>query len=159
MTAVAVAMGLLLGVMLLLRPTSVTIDELAVRDCLYIRPGSAGTAPAEEVLLRVSGGTPAIPEFAERASCTASHSHEVVRVLDLGGPAAAYPDDGASLTEATADCVAALAALTGAGTTSVVVELLVPSPEGWGIGLRTGVCVAGRTDGGFLDQPLRDPGG
>lgn len=123
-------------VMLLLRPTYVRIDEVAAGDCLYIRP------------------TASVDEFAERASCTASHSHEVLFVQAVAPTGAPYPD-AASLADEQAACQAALAAVGGDDAEPALsTTFVVPSEAAWQAGTRTGVCLAERMDGEFLTSPV-----
>jgi Septum formation len=145
---VAIVFVALFLIQLLLRPTYVTVLEVAAGDCLYIRAGA--TAPGEP------GADPTVAPFAESAGCDASHSHEVLWVMDLGLPGSAYPGDG-SLAEPQAACDRTLSELRGSDPVDgFVATVIVPSRAAWDAGARAGVCVASRADGGFLDRPLRD---
>jgi hypothetical protein len=162
-TTAALAVAGLLGVMLLLRPTDATLARLAAGDCLYLRPGGAVTVPAVPPFVRVPDETgDDDPEFAEFSGCRASHSHEVIALVDLGAPSRELPGPEDGLPDAIAACGRAFAAATGGSSaTRLRVELLVPSEAGWAAGRRTGACLVSRTDGGFLDRPVSevdDPG-
>lgn len=125
------------AIMLLLRPTYVTLDDVAAGDCLYIRPNAS------------------VDEFAERASCTVSHSHEVLSVAILGAAGDAFPEIDALSSQGEA-CAAALAAITGeAGADPTLTTSFVsPSEPAWAAGVRRGACLAHRVDGGFLTAPV-----
>lgn len=159
-TTAALAVAALLGVMLLLRPTDATLARLAAGDCLYLRSGGVVTVPAVPPFLRVpdeAGGGD--PEFAELSGCRASHSHEVIALVDLGPPSRELPGPDNGLPEAVAACGRAFAETTGGSSvTPLRVELLVPTEAGWAAGQRTGACLVSRTDGGFLDRPVSESG-
>lgn len=157
-TTAALAVAALLGVMLLLRPTDATLARLAAGDCLYLRSGGVVTVPAVPPFLRVpdeAGDDD--PEFAEFSGCRSSHSHEVIALVDLGAPNRELPGPEDGLPEAITACERAFAETTGGSSgTPLRVELLVPSEAGWATGQRTGACLVGRTDGGFLDRPVSE---
>jgi hypothetical protein len=124
------------AIMLLLRPTYVSIGDVAAGDCLYIRP------------------TASVDEFAERASCGGSHSHEVLFVLEIGSIEDPYPDPP-SLADEQAACREALSAAGGDDAEPALTSTFVtPSETAWQAGIRTGVCLVERVDGGFLTGPL-----
>ena len=144
-TVAAVMVGGL-AILLLLRPTFVTVLEVAAGDCLYIR--------AETSVDDTPGPDPSIGAFAERAGCGASHSHEVLWVRDLGVYETPYPDGGA-LAEPQDECDRTLEARIGDREPEGLTATLVPpSPTAWAAGARAGVCTVHRADGGFLDRPL-----
>ena len=127
------------AILLLLRPTFVSIDQVAAGDCLYIRP------------------TASVDEFAERASCTASHSHEVLFVQAVASMDDPYPD-AASLADEQVACRAALSAIGGDDAEPAMSStFVVPSEAAWQAGVRTGVCLVERVDGGFLTSPVGAP--
>jgi hypothetical protein len=152
-TAVVVVIVGGFALQLLLRPTYVTVHEVAPGDCLYVRAETAADDdPAAE---------PTIAAFAERAACDASHSHEVLWVRELGVYETPYPDDGA-LAGSQADCDRTLQERLGdepggdADAAGLTATVIAPSRTAWAAGARAGLCTVSRTDGGFLDRPLSD---
>jgi hypothetical protein len=144
----------------------VTPESLAVGDCLFVRTSAsqADARPIGEVdevsATLVAGG-------AERASCTASHGHEVSAIVV--GPAPSFVPGEIAPGTLDADairrvtqplCDAAFAGYVGrplAGSRYVTFPV-APGPQAWiAEGGRT-ICLVARSDGEWMDHPARASG-
>ena len=138
------------GILWATRGTSLDPADLGVGDCLYVRTSASqdvdhpiGTAD-EVASVLLAGG-------AERASCDASHGHEVSFVLDL---------TIGRTTGLDLDCRAAFAgyvghALDGSRYTTFRV---LPTGTQQSAAAKAGVCLIARADGQWMDHPARGSG-
>ena len=132
------------------RGTTLHPADLRVGDCLYVRTSTSqdvdhpiGTT--EEVVAILLGGG------AERASCDASHGHEVSLVLDLTTGRTIGLDF---------ECRGAFAgyvghALDGSRYTTFPV---LPTGTQQSAGAQAGFCLIARADGQWMDHPARGSG-
>jgi hypothetical protein len=142
--------------------------NLAVGDCLYIPTAAAqdptatrpiGEAAAVELVV-VAGG-------AQKASCTASHGHEISAILTGPDPGTPRPSGIGALFDRDAIhrltqplCEAAFAGYVGhtLGGSSFVTYPVVPEAPEWIAGGRRTICLVARNDGTWMDHPARGSG-
>ena len=136
----------------LLTPTPVTLAELKVGDCLYVRAGDPDVGPPvgtpSEVQARLAD------VGAEYAECGLSHSHEVVGVVALPGEGP-WPGLAALHDRSDPACDDAFAGLPAAWHEVLDLVVVVPSEAGWADGGRLAACLVQRADRTFLDSPTR----
>jgi hypothetical protein len=134
-------------------------DQLAVGDCLYVRvpAGSSETqvigSPDVVRAVLLSGG-------AERASCTASHGHEVSARVEV--PAVPPLPSGVSvlptvLAEATVACDNAFAGYVGKALADSLYESIAVVPATFETSADV-ICLVARRDGQWMDHPARGSG-
>jgi hypothetical protein len=123
--------------------------QLAVGDCLFVRASGSLTD------VRPIGDQQAVTESivagrVEKASCTASHGHEVSAVIDLA--ALRYP-----LPEAQARCAQAFEPYVGLAieASRYTTFAAVPTPTQQSAGASFAICLVARDDGQWMDQPAR----
>jgi hypothetical protein len=138
--------GILLGAV---RGLLVSVNELAVGDCLFVR-----TSTAQEAT-RPIGDERVVTEAilagkAERASCSASHGHEVSALVDLATLADPF-------SEARAACQTAFEPYVrrAAEGSLYLTFAAVPTPGAQAAGETLGVCLVARADGQWMDHPAR----
>jgi hypothetical protein len=141
-------------------------ESLAVGDCLFVRTSAnqADARPIGEIdevsATLVAGG-------AERASCSASHGHEVSAIVFGPTPSVVRGELRAETLDADAIrrvmqplCDAAFAGYVGrslAGSRYVTFPV-APQPQTWiAEGGRT-ICLVARADGEWMDHPARESG-
>ena len=136
-------------------------NDLAIGDCLFVRTSAAGVIGANarpigelkevaEVLMRGA---------AERASCSASHGHEVSGIV----PVDRQPDDaefGVALALAM-QCDSAFVGYVGHPEVDSVYQSLVvmPTDEAWAAGVHRVICLVARKDGQWMREPARNSRG
>ena len=144
----------------LLEPPVVSLGELAVGECAYLR------APGQSDIAADTPRVPATPadlqviETAERASCDLSHSHEVSAVFSVGKPGAPNPGLAALVAEYAARCDDAFEAFVAhpAAGSVYATALAVPSTDLWQAGARYGICFVFNADRTFMDHRARGSG-
>jgi hypothetical protein len=127
-------------------------NDLAVGDCLYVR---VPTSPSDAQVIGSPDGVRSVllSGGAERASCTASHGHEVSRVLDL--TTLRY-----TLAESEVACRDAFAAYVGHpidGSRYTTFPVL-PDDAAQAAGASIGLCLVARADGQWMDHAARGSG-
>lgn len=150
MAIIAVVFGGWL-VLVVTSPRNVRADVLLVGDCLYIpNPTANKDTPGVPTIGQPSDvADQLLGQGAERASCTASHGHEVLRAWSYAEPAGvAYP--GASRLAAT--CDAGFPGFIGHPIegSEFAISLAAPTQPQWDRGARIGVCLVNRADGKFM---------
>ena len=147
-------------VLQLTRPQVVRVADVRPGDCLYIRAADAD--PDLHPIGTESGILLALFEqSAERASCDASHSHEVADAWRLDGPAGAtYPGRSELTLAQQARCEAAFETHVGHGVDGSTLRLTtgVPTERSWDAGIRSAVCLVSNADDTFLASPARGSG-
>jgi hypothetical protein len=143
-----------------LEPPVVSLGELAVGDCVYLRaPGQSNDA-TEAIQVPATPADLQIIGIGERASCDLSHSHEVSAAFTVGQPAAPYPGLDALLAEHSARCDEAFEAYVGhpmAGS-AYATALAVPSTDLWQTGARYGICFVFNADRTFMNHRAHGSG-
>lgn len=134
------------------RGSQVEIGELAVGDCLYVRAVADQTSDRPIGQPHDVAGA-LLDDGAERASCTASHGHEVSAVLDL--TRLHY-----TLAESQVACEDVFDTYVGhepAGSIYAAFPAL-PDDGAQAAGQHVGVCLVARADGQWMDHPARGSG-
>jgi Septum formation len=141
--------------------------SLAIGDCLYVPTPAAldPTAsrpigsPGDIELLVIAGD-------AQKASCAASHGHEVSAIL-VGPDASPRGSGTGELFDRDAIhrlmqplCDAAFAAYVGRPLDSSAFDTFpaVPEAPAWVAGGRRTICLVARTDGTWMDHPAQGSG-
>jgi hypothetical protein len=143
------------------RPESLTVGRLAAGDCLYIRAADADTDPGggRAIGTEAAAVTALYEQGAERASCDASHSHEVADAWVLDDPlVAAYPGQAALASRELPRCEAAFQALVGrrSNGSSLALVVAVPPERAWTERhARSAACLVADAAGAFLSSPVR----
>jgi hypothetical protein len=152
------------AVFTLTSPSYLPAAALATGDCLYIPNPSANSMvpglPAIGTQADVVGQL--FDRGAERASCTASHGHEVLLTWTYPDAAGVPYPSPAALTDGHAEsCAAAFPDYVGHPVegSGFAITVGVPNETQWKRGARTGVCLLARADGEFMAQPARGSGG
>jgi hypothetical protein len=150
--AALVLLIIVVGALLLVatRGAIVRSEDLAVGDCLFVRTdtGQEGVRPIGDdtaVVRTLLDGR------VEKASCTASHGHEVSAVVDvepLRDPR----------TEAEDLCRQAFEPYVGRPELGSVYGTFaaVPTPQAQAAGASLAFCLVARADGGWMDHPARN---
>lgn len=142
----------------ILTPSPLVVADLHPGQCLYVRPpggsdvlGRQGASTDLEVTIAlVNGGV-------EQASCSGSHSHEVVAVL-VRPEAPGTPLTAEVAAAADASCKTAAVAYLGQAADATgpsVVLAGLPTETAWKGGSRTLVCLVGAPNGAFTSTPAR----
>ena len=149
-------------VLVLTSPGYVHAEALLVGDCLYVpnpsanqdTPGMPTIGKAIDVAYKLLG------QGAERASCTASHGHEVLHTWSYAEPAGAANPGNAALTLPAAACADAFPAFIGhpLDGSEFAITVATPTETQWTKGARTGVCLVNRADGEFMTTPAQGSG-
>lgn len=143
---------------LILPPPSVGPEDLRVGDCLYVRTSATsdlapGVRPIGE---RASVGASLLGGGADRASCGASHGHEVSAVIDLQEQPSTSPLN-LGLDQA---CQGVFGSYVGLDLASSMYETfaVVPDDSHWAAGLHRAICLVARSDGEWMSHPARASG-
>ena len=161
-TARIIAAILLAGFLLvrLTAPSTVTLSEVVVGDCIYLRPPGIEDLAADAA--QVASTVDQLETFssAERAACNLSHSHEVSAAFTTGAAGDAYPGFTALLDRYRARCPEAFAGYVGHPEegSRFATAVAVPSVDTWKDGQRYGLCLVFNTDRSFLDHQARGSG-
>lgn len=124
---------------------------MRVGDCLYVRV-PANQDPDQPVGQPEDVATALLHGGAERASCDASHGHEVSAVIPLD----AFNDARA---EAQARCAAAFEPYVGRPPTGSIYTTFAAIPAaGAGNAGQLVVCLVARADGAWMDHAARASG-
>jgi hypothetical protein len=125
--------------------------DLRLGDCLYVRvpasqdPDRPIGQPEDVATALMQGG-------AERASCDASHGHEVSAVIPLNS----FNDPRA---EAPARCTAAFEPYVGRPPTGSIYTTFAAAPSAGDVNATPLViCLVARADGVWMDHPARASG-
>jgi len=161
-TARIIAAILLSGflVVRLTAPATVRLSELAVGDCVYLRPPGIEDLAADAA--QVASTVDQLETFssAERAACNLSHSHEVSAAFATGAASDAYPGFTMLLDRYRARCPEAFSGYVGHAQegSRFATALAVPSIDTWTAGQRYGLCLVFNADRTFLDHQARGSG-
>ena len=161
-TARIIAAILLAGFLLvrLTAPSTVTLSEVVVGDCIYLRPPGIEDLAADAA--QVASTVDQLETFssAERAACNLSHSHEVSAAFTTGAAGDAYPGFTALLDRYRVRCPEAFAGYVGHPEegSRFATAVAVPSVDTWKDGQRYGLCLVFNTDRSFLDHQARGSG-
>ncbi len=152
--AVVMAIGAWFAVM----SRNVTVDRLAVGDCLYI-PTTAADDPTTTAPIGVERDVEAalFGGGAEAAGCSSSHGHEVSALIPLA-TAATTQADARTAVQATCDAAFAAFVAHGIAGSQFATFAAVPTPDQWDSGERTAVCLVARADGQWMTTPARGSG-
>ncbi len=165
--AVIVA-GVIIGLLVLnqaITPSPVSVAQLRVGDCLYVRTDAAqDVGPGSRPI-----GTPSQVEEAlmtgnaERTACGASHGHEVSAIvpLTLPLPSGAAPTQDQLRSYAMTTCQRVFPGYVGHPLAGSIYETFaaVPTSAAWMAGGLDGVCLIARIDGQWMTQSARASGG
>jgi hypothetical protein len=142
----------------ILTPSPLVAADLHPGECLYVRPpGGSGVMGRQGASTDLEVGIALANGGVEQASCSGSHSHEVVAVL-VRPEAAGTPLIAEVAAAADASCRTAAVAYLGlpdgsTGSSEVLAGL--PTETAWNEGSRTLVCLVGAPNGAFTSTPAR----
>jgi hypothetical protein len=160
-TARIIAVILLSGflVVRLTAPSTVTLSDLAVGDCIYLRPPGIEDLAADAAQVAATVDQLETFSSAERAACNLSHSHEVSAAFTTGAASDPYPGFTVLLDRYQARCPEAFAGYVGHPEegSRFATALAVPSVDTWA-GQRYGLCLVFNADRTFLDHQARGSG-
>ena len=159
-TPLVVLVAVIVGGWLILQltePKVIRVTDVRTGDCLYVRAADADPQGATGRPIGSDGAviTALFEHSAERASCEASHSHEVADAWILAdAQGAAYPGQGVLSDRELARCQAAFERYVGRAEDGSTLALTVgiPTPPAWDAGVRNAVCLVSNRDGSFLDH-------
>jgi hypothetical protein len=152
-----IVIGVLLAAFLVsrfLEPPVVSLGELAVGDCVYLRAPGQSNDPTDTIQVPATPADLQVIGVGERASCDLSHSHEASAVFTVGQPGAPYPGLDALVAGYSARCDQAFEAFVGhpmAGS-AYATALAVPSVDLWQKGARYGICLVFNADRTFMNH-------
>ncbi len=153
----AIVLGVL--AMLVLSPSTVRFDELAVGDCIFVRTRSAVDLDVSTPIGDPSTVTAILlAEGAERTGCGQNHGHEVILVDELdAADDAAFPGSGPLGAEAAPRCAAAFEPYVGRPAEGSIYVAFAATPDEvrWDGGSRTVACLLQRADGRYMDRAAR----
>ncbi|HYO44002.1 MAG TPA: septum formation family protein [Candidatus Limnocylindrales bacterium] len=150
-------------VLTITKPAVVQVEDLKIGDCLYIHAPDADTdAPNGRPAGTSTAAVAALyGQGAERASCDASHSHEViVPIVFPDAPGASYPGAAGLGAPWREPCDDAFTGWVGVEPVRSELEVViaVPSEKAWDKGQRAGACLVARADGQFIAGQAKGSG-
>ncbi|HEY3334906.1 MAG TPA: septum formation family protein [Candidatus Limnocylindrales bacterium] len=145
------------------RPQALRPGDVRAGDCIYVHAADADT---DSPTGRPIGSDVAVigalfRSGAERASCDASHSHEVADAWVLDDPVVApYPGQAQLTSRERPRCEAAFEAYVGRPVdgSSLALTVAVPPPSAWADGARAAACLVSNRDGTFLPGHIAGSG-